>query len=166
MKANRIDIQKTYIDIPNMWVVNGVRIDNYTKSDEHFAHGWREVIIPTITNHQRLSEEYILVGDIVTKEVIDFTAEEIEAYNISLIPQQVHNHKLRLALIYFGIMPSAIDMAIEAMTDLTMREKIYTLWNFAPMLERADTSLNYMANQFEISQGNLDQVFIYANSLK
>jgi len=82
------------------------------------------------------------------------------------IPQQVHNHKLRMALINFGVMPSSIDMAIEAMTDLTMKEKIYTLWNFAPMLERADTSLNYMATQFEISQPNLDQIFIYANSLK
>lgn len=94
------------------------------------------------------------------------TQEEIEEYNKPFVPQEVHNHKLRLALIHFGIMPSEIDMAIEAMTDLTMREKIYTLWNFAPMLERADTSLNYMSTQFEISQENLDQIFIYANSLK
>lgn len=82
------------------------------------------------------------------------------------VPAEVHNHKLRLAMIHFGIMPSSIDMAIEAMTDLTMKEKLFTLWNFAPMLERADSSLNYMATQFEISQNVLDQIFIYANSLK
>lgn len=86
--------------------------------------------------------------------------------SVVLVPAEVHNHKLRLAMIHFGIMPSSIDMAIEEMTDLVMREKIYTLWNFAPMLERADTSLNYMATQFEISQPNLNQIFIYANSLK
>lgn len=82
------------------------------------------------------------------------------------VPTETHNHKLRLAMIQFGIMPSMIDMAIEQMTDLTMKEKLFTLWNFAPMLERADSSLNYMATQFEISQENLNQMFIYANTLK
>jgi hypothetical protein len=166
MIANLENIQLIYNDYPNTWLVDGVRIDNYKQSNDHFLNGWRDVVIPEITNLQKLSDTYILVNDIVTKEVIDFTTEEIEAYNRSLIPKQVHNHKLRLALIHFGIMPSQIDAAIEAMTDLTMREKIYTLWNFAPMLERADTSLNYMATQFEISQPNLDQIFIYANTLQ
>ena len=123
MIANLENIQIVYNEIPNTWIVDGVRIDNYKQSEEHFLHGWREVVIPTITTYQRLSEEYILVSDIVTKEVIDFTAEEIEEYNLSLIPSQVHNHKLRLAMIHFGILPSSIDTAIDAMTDLTMKER-------------------------------------------
>ena len=166
MIANLINKEIIYNDYPNTFVVDGVRIDNYKQSNDHFLHGWRNVELPEITQYQKYGDNYILVGDIITKEVIDFTAEEIEAYNKSLIPIDVHNHKLRLSLIHFGIMPSSIDIAIEAMTDLTMREKTYTLWNYAPMLERADTSLNYMANQFEISQEQLDSIFIYANSLK
>lgn len=115
---------------------------------------------------QELSEqEVIFIQNCKLPKYIDGIF--VEAYiEVIQVPQQVHNHKLRLALIHFEIMPSAIDMAIDAMTDLTMREKIYTLWNFAPILERADTSLNYMATQFEISQQNLDQIFIYANTLQ
>ena len=166
MIANLENLQLIYNDYPNTFVVDGVRIDNYKQSNDHFLHGWREVVIPEITNLQKLSDTYILVNDIVTKEVIDFTAEEIDEYNKPFVPKEVHNHKLRLALIHFGIMPSQIDAAIEAMSDLTMREKICTLWNFAPMLERSDSSLNYMAGEFQISQPNLDQIFIYADSLK
>jgi len=113
-----------------------------------------------ITEEEKLFIESCKLPKRIDEVFIDAYVEVIE------VPQQVHNHKLRLALIHFGIMPSQIDMAIEAMTDLTIREKIYTLWNFAPMLERADTSLNYMATQFEISQPNLDQIFIYANTLQ
>jgi len=81
MIANLKNIQIVYNEIPNVWVVDGFEIHNYSQSTNHYAHGWREVVIPTTTNLQRLSSEYVLVNDIVTKEVIDFTAEEIEAEN-------------------------------------------------------------------------------------
>ena len=81
MVANTENIQKLYAEIPNTWTVDGVRIDNYSQSNDHFLHGWREVVIPTITECQRLGDEFILVNDIITKEVIDFTTEEIEAEN-------------------------------------------------------------------------------------
>ena len=113
-----------------------------------------------ITEEEKLFIEYCKLPKRIDGIFVDAHVEVIE------VPQEVHNHKLRLAMIHFGIMPSEIDMAIEAMTDLTMREKIYTLWNFAPMLKRADSSLNYMATQFEISQNFLDQMYIYANTLK
>jgi hypothetical protein len=81
MIANLENIQIVYNEIPNIWVVDGFEIHNYSQSTNHYAHGWREVVIPTITNLQRLGSEYVLIGNIVTKEVIDFTAEEIEAEN-------------------------------------------------------------------------------------
>jgi len=83
MIANLENIQIVYNEIPNSWIVDGVQTDNYKKSEEHYLHGWRDVVIPTITTYQRLSDDYVLVGEIVTKEVIDFTAEEITAHNIS-----------------------------------------------------------------------------------
>ena len=82
MIANLENIQIVYTEIPNVWVVNGVEIHNYSQSTSHYTHGWREVVIPTITNLQRLGSEYVLIGDIITKEVIDFTAEEIKAENL------------------------------------------------------------------------------------
>ena len=83
MIANLENIQIVYNEIPNSWIVDGVQTDNYKKSEEHYLHGWREVVIPTITHLQRLGSEYILVNDIVTKEVIDFTDEEIEAVKLN-----------------------------------------------------------------------------------
>lgn len=87
MIANLENIQKTYNVIPNTFVVDGVRYDNYSQHTEHYAHGWREVIIPEVAEYQRLSNDFTLVGDIITKEVIDFTEEEIEQFNASKIAE-------------------------------------------------------------------------------
>ena len=82
MKANILNIQKTYSEIPGTWEFEGVTYQGYEHfTDLHFAHGWRDVVIPTITETQKLSNEYILINDIVTKEVIDFTPEEIAEAN-------------------------------------------------------------------------------------
>ena len=103
MIANLENIQIVYNEIPNTWIVDGVRIDNYKQSEdnykqseEHFEHGWREVVIPTITEYQRLGNEFILVDDIITKEVIDFTAEEIAVYNLSKAIQIDFEYKDRI----------------------------------------------------------------------
>ena len=99
MIANLVDIQKTYTELPSSFTYENITHDNYSMLTEiHYVEGWREVVIPTITNHQRLSEEYILVDDIVTKEVIDLTAEEIEAYNRSLIPSEISRMKFEIQL--------------------------------------------------------------------
>ena len=36
MIANLENIQIVYNEIPNTWIVDGVRIDNYKQSEEHF----------------------------------------------------------------------------------------------------------------------------------
>ena len=166
MKANISNIQKTYSEIPRTWEFEGVTYQGYEHfTDLHFAHGWRDVVIPTITEAQKLSNDFILVGDIVTKEVVELTADELQAIEDAKIPIQVKNMKFRLALIKSGIMPSSIDTAINQMPEGAMKENIFTLWNFADYLERIDASLNYMAGQFNISQEQLDNLFILANTL-
>ncbi len=80
MKANISNIQKTYSEIPGTWEFEGVTYQGYEHfTDLHFAHGWRDVVIPTITETQKLSNDFILVDDIVTKEVIELTSEELQA---------------------------------------------------------------------------------------
>ena len=96
MVANTENIQKLYAEIPNTWTVDGVRIDNYSQSEEHYLHGWRNVVVPEITNLQKLSDTYILVSDIVTKEVIDFTTEEIQALNLQKAIQIDFEYKDRI----------------------------------------------------------------------
>ena len=78
MKAHINDIQTIYSDIPKKWNVNGSLVFNYNLlTDQHFTDGWRDVVLPNITELQKYSESYILVDDVVTKEVIDLTNEEI-----------------------------------------------------------------------------------------
>ena len=93
------------------------------------------------------------------------TPEEIEQANKPIVPTQVKNMKFRLALIKSGIMPSSIDTAINQMPEGAMKENIFTLWNFADYLERIDASLNYMAGQFNISQEQLDNLFILSDTI-
>lgn len=83
MVGNINNLEVVYNEIPNTFIVDGVRIDNYKKCEEHFAHGWREVVIPTITNYQRLGNEWIVLNDVITKEVIDFTIDEIKALQLN-----------------------------------------------------------------------------------
>ena len=80
MKANILNIQKTYSEIPGTWEFEGVTYQGYEHfTDLHFAHGWRNVVIPTITETQKLSNDFILVDDIVTKEVIELNGLELQA---------------------------------------------------------------------------------------
>ena len=166
MKANIQNIQKTYSEIPGTWEFEGVTYQGYEHfTDLHFAHGWRDVVIPTITETQKLSNDFILINDIVTKEVVEFSEEELQAIEDAKVPIQVKNMKFRLALIKSGIMPSSIDSIITQMPEGAMKENIFTLWNFADYLERNDVSLNYMAGQFNITNEQLDNLFIIANTL-
>ena len=93
------------------------------------------------------------------------TPEEIAEANKPKVPIQVKNMKFRLALIKSGIMPSSIDSVITQMPEGTMKENIFTLWNFADYLERNDVSLNYMAGQFNITHEQLDNLFILSDTL-
>ena len=110
-------------------------------------------------------QQYLIDKDIVGFELIEATPEEIAEANKPKVPIQVKNMKFRLALIKSGIMPSSIDTAITQMPEGAMKENIFTLWNFADYLERNDVSLNYMAGQFNISQEQLDNLFILSDTL-
>ena len=179
MIANLENIQKIYNEVPNVWVVDGVRIDNYKQSNDHFLHGWREVVIPTITTYQRLSEEYILSGDIVTKEVIDFTEEEIEAYNRSFIPSEISRMKFEIQLYITTTvrdennnivqLGKTFQDIIDYINSLQMSNFYKNLLKMRLLscvtLERDNDDLNALAPGMGISQAQLDEIFINGNSL-
>ena len=110
-------------------------------------------------------QQYLIDKDIVGVEYVEATPEEIAEANKPIVPIQVKNMKFRLALIKSGIMPSSIDSVITQMPEGAMKENIFTLWNFADYLERNDASLNYMAGQFNITQEQLDNLFILSDTL-
>ena len=97
MKAHINDIQKIYSDIPKKWNVNGNLVFNYNLlTDQHFTDGWRDVVLPSITELQKYSESYILVDDIVTKEVIDLTDEEIKVIYLTKLVDLVNSLDKRI----------------------------------------------------------------------
>jgi len=168
MIANLENIQRTYNDIPNTWIVGSIRIDNYKQSNDHFLHGWREVVIPTITNHQRLSEEYVLIGEIITKEVIDFTAEEIEAYNRSLIPNQLSRMKFIIQVyITTGIRYEDIVLFIQNLNfDEAQKYVILTRLRSATHFDRNSNDLLTIAGMMGITSEQLDNIFINGNLIE
>lgn len=168
MVANLENIQKFYAEIPNTYVVDGVRIDNYSQSNDHFLHGWREVVIPTITEYQRLGNEFILVGDIITKEIIDFTAEEIEAYNRSLIPKTISRMKFIIQVfLTTGVMYEDIVLFIQNMNfDQAQKYVILTRLRSATHFDRYSNDLLTIAQMMGITSEQLDNIFINGNLLQ
>jgi len=168
MVANLEDIQLVYNDYPSTWVVDGVRIDNYKKSEEHFEHGWREVVIPEISEHQKYGDDYILVDDIITKEVIDFTPEEIAEYNQSLIPQQLSRMKFIIQVfLTTGITYEDIVLFIQNLTfDEAQKYVILTRLRSATHFERNSTDLLTISQMMGITQSQLDEIFINGNLIE
>lgn len=92
MIANINNIEQVYNELPDAFVFENVTFHGYKMCEDlHFQHGWREVVIPTISSTQKLSENYILKNDVITKEVIEMSIEEInekKEQEIEVIRQQ------------------------------------------------------------------------------
>lgn len=92
------------------------------------------------------------------------TVDEISEANKILVPQSVTRRQLLLALAYFGIDSMQIDTLISLLDE---PEKTFALisWKEAATFDRDNEMLNQMANAMEISQEQLDQIFINASNL-
>ena len=91
------------------------------------------------------------------------TEEEIEEYKKSLIPPTISQMNLRLQLIVENISIASVYDTIEQIPDATIKETIYTKWEYALIFERADQTLNQMAQMLNVSQEQLDRIFINGN---
>lgn len=92
------------------------------------------------------------------------TPEEIaEIIRKASVPETISQMRLRKQLILSGISIPSIYAAIEQIEDQTQRDLVYTMWEYAVVFERADEILNQMVNILNISQEQLDQIFINGN---
>lgn len=90
--------------------------------------------------------------------------EEItEIIRKASVPETISQMRLRKQLILSGISIPSIYAAIEQIEDQTQRDLVYTMWEYAVVFERADETLNQMALVLNISQEQLDQIFINGN---
>jgi len=129
--------------------INSVGTDSYTVvvANEPFEQH------PTIVLHPDLFE----ISDSDIPEQHQFVDSN---YNV----ESVKNMQLRLALIDFGIMPSAVDLAIDSMEVGVIKETFYTLWNYAVIFERNDEKLISMSTSLGLTSEQIDSLFLIANS--
>jgi len=78
--------------------------------------------------------------------------------------QSVKNMQLRLALIDFGIMPSAVDSAIDLMENGAIKETFHTLWNYAVLFEINDPKLIQMATALGLTTEQINALFQLAST--
>ena len=172
MKANILNIQKTYSEIPTTWEFEGVAFQGYQHFEHlHYAHGWRDVVLPTFNAEtHKLSNEYILINDIVTKEVIELTADELQAIEDTKVPFLVTNIQIRKALIKFGIMPSSITAMLYALPQKTQEEKVkrellINMWEYEDEMLRKSPDIISFGADLGFDSEKLNKLFILANTL-
>lgn len=92
------------------------------------------------------------------------TPEEIAEANRAKVPESISQMKLRKQLILSGISIASIDALIQSLPQPN-RDLIYTMWEYAVVFDRNNPELNAMAEMLNISQEQLDEIFINGNLL-
>lgn len=92
------------------------------------------------------------------------TLEEIAEANKAKVPESISQMKLRKQLILSGISIASIDALIQQLPQPN-RDLIYTMWEYAVVFDRSNPELNAMAEMLNISQEQLDEIFINGNKL-
>lgn len=93
------------------------------------------------------------------------TQEEIDAKNKPKVPVKVKKASFKLALIKNGISTSTITDTIYKMPSSLEKDEIITLWEDTEEFYRNNKQLNSMSSLFNISQEQLDGIFILADKL-
>ena len=90
------------------------------------------------------------------------TSEEIAS--MIVVPDSISQIKLRKQLVLSGISIASIDALIQSLPQPN-RDLIYTMWEYAVVFDRHNPELNAMAQMLEITQQQLDEIFINGNLL-
>jgi hypothetical protein len=132
--------------------INSVGTNSYTIVDLSDYNGVIEEH-PTLVVHPDLFE----VSESDLPEFYQLVKPSFEV-------QSVKNMQLRLALIDFGIMPSAVDSAIDSMENGVIKETFHTLWNYAVLFEINDPKLIQMATALGLKTEQTNALFQLAST--
>lgn len=105
------------------------------------------------------------VKPILQKNVIieSATEQEIADFNKSQIPQTASKMRFFLSLLNIGITRSMVYDAINQIPDATLKEIVLIKFDLSQEFDRNDEHLIMLANQFNITEDQLDNLFIQAN---
>lgn len=107
-----------------------------------------------------------LINKLWVKEnyIRDLTEYEIDARK-PIPPQTCTPRQFRLALIDLGYSLNEIDNQISLIPDDIERNKLKVEWEYAIEIERSNKNLNLLQNVLNISESEMDNIFILANKL-
>lgn len=110
-------------------------------------------------------EEYLsfLQADGTVEPVDYITPEELEELRRTSIPQTASKMRFFLALFNIGITRAMVYDVINQMTDENLKEIILIKFDLSQEFDRQDEHLNMLAGIFNITQQQLDELFIQSN---
>jgi hypothetical protein len=112
-----------------------------------------------------LYEEYLLFlkadGNVEPSDYV--TDEELQELQRSLVPQTASKMRFFLALYNIGITRTMVYDVINQIKDENLKEVILIKFDLSQEFDRNDEHLILMAQQFGITDKQLDDLFIEAN---
>ena len=121
-------------------------------------------VIPMIEGNP-LYEEYLLFlkadGNVEPSDYV--TDEELQELQRSLVPQTASKMRFFLALYNIGITRAMVYDVINQIKDENLKEIILIKFDLSQEFDRNDEHLILMAQQFNISSRQLDDLFIESN---
>lgn len=112
-------------------------------------------------------EEYLLFlqADGTIEQTDYVTNEELEELRKTSIPQTASKMRFFLALFNIGITRSMVYDVINQIPDENLKEVVIIKFDLSQEFDRQDEHLNMLAEIFNITQEQLDNLFVEANSL-
>jgi hypothetical protein len=101
-----------------------------------------------------------LIDGVITESA---TQQEIDDYRKSQVPQTASKMRFFLALYNIGITRTMVYDEINKIQDADLKEIILIKFDLSQEFDRNDEHLILLANQFNISDIELDNLFIQAN---
>ena len=92
-------------------------------------------------------------------------ASEVSSLNPSISGQRVSARQVRIWIIQHGISLQQVELAIDSISDPTMRDITKVEWEYAPYIERNHPMLPVLAQALGLTEDILDRAFIEANAI-
>jgi len=122
-------------------------------------------VVPMIEGNPAYEEYLLFLQADGTIEQSDVELDqELEELRRSIVPQIASKMRFFLALYNIGITRTMVYDVINQIQDADLKEIILIKFDLSQEFDRNDEHLNLLAGQFNISQQQLDDLFIESNT--
>jgi len=122
-------------------------------------------VVPMIEGNPAYEEYLLFLQADGTIEQSDIELDqELEELRRSIVPQIASKMRFFLALYNIGITRTMVYDVINQIQDADLKEIILIKFDLSQEFDRSDEHLNLLAAQFNISQQQLDDLFIESNT--